>query len=278
MNRTLLLPALLAGCLVNAQDLPAPSPKSTLIQRVGLTDVTVEYSRPSMKGRKIFGDLVPYGEVWRTGANRATLIGFSTAVMIEEQAVKPGKYALFTLPNDGKWEIILNSDTNLWGAYDRKPENDVLNVAVATQGCEAAETFTIEVADVKDDKATLILRWENTSVPVRIAADATETALANIDKALSKPDADFRAYARSAQFCLDRNVRTKEALGWAQKSVKLQAKYWNTFTLAQAYAASGDKANAVTTAKEAVKLAEAEKDNGAVKTYSAKIAEWESGN
>lgn len=276
MKRNILIPALFVGTLgMNAQDLPAPSPKSTVTQRVGLTDVTVEYSRPSMKGRKIFGDLVPYGEVWRTGANRATLIGLNTPVTIEDQPVKPGKYALFTLPADGKWAIILNSDTNLWGAFDRKPENDVLNVTVATRACETTETFTIELADVKDDKATLVLRWENTAVPMRIEADATEKGIANIKEALAKPDADFRAYARAASFYLDRDQDPKQALEWAQKSVKLQAKYWNTFTLAQAYAATGDKTAAISAAREAVKLAEAEKDNGAVKNYSAKIAEWE---
>lgn len=273
--RTLLLSALIATTASFAQDLPAPSPLGRVQQRVGLTDISIEYSRPSTKGRKIFGDLVPYGEVWRTGANRATIISFSSAVLLEGEKLAPGKYALFTLPAEGKWQVILNSDTNLWGAFDRKPELDVLTVTVAPGQCAMTETFTIEFNDVKDDKAIIVLRWEATAVALHVEADATEQGMSNIKTALTKPDADFRAYARSAQFCLDRKMDPAQALEWATKSVRLQAKYWNTFTLAQAYAANGDKANAITTAREAVKLAEAEKDNGAVKNYTARIAEWE---
>ena len=264
--RTAVLSAKIATSASIAQALPTPSPLGKVEQRVGLTDISVEYSRPSMKGRKIFGDLVPYGEVWRTGANRATIISLSSAVVLEGEKLAPGKYALFTLPAEGKWQVILNSDTNLWGAYDRKPDLDVFTVTIAPSSCAATETFTIEFADVKDDKASLILRWESTAVTLHIEADATELAMANIKTALAKPDADYRAYSRSAQFCLDRKMDPAQALEWAVKGVKLQAKYWNTFTLAQAYFATGD---------EAVKLAEAEKDSGAVKNYTARIAEWE---
>lgn len=278
MKRPILSTLVLAAAIATvAQDLPTTSSSAKVHQRVGLTDVKVEYARPSAKGRKIFGDLVPYGEVWRTGANKATLISFSTPVQLEGVKVPAGKYALFTLPAEGKWEVILNSDTNLWGAYDRKPELDVWKATVLTTACAATETFTIEFADVVGDKATLVLRWETTSVPVRIEADATEQGMANIKEALARPDADFRAYARSAQFCLDRKQDAKQALEWAQRSVKLQAKYWNTFTLAQAQYATGDKAGAIASAREAIKLAEAEKDGGAVKNYTARIAEWEAG-
>lgn len=278
MKRPILSTLVLAAAIATvAQDLPTTSSSAKVHQRVGLTDVKVEYARPSAKGRKIFGDLVPYGEVWRTGANKATLISFSTAVQLEGVKVPAGKFALFTLPAEGKWEVILNSDTNLWGAYDRKPELDVWKATVLTTACAATETFTIEFADVVGDKATLVLRWETTAVPVRIEADATEQGMANIKEALARPDADFRAYARSAQFCLDRKQDAKQALEWAQRSVKLQAKYWNTFTLAQAQYATGDKAGAIASAREAIKLAEAEKDGGAVKNYTARIAEWEAG-
>ena len=275
MKRTI-VPFLLAALplLSVAQDLPAPSPAGVVKQRVGLTDITVEYSRPSAKGRAIFGDLVPFDQVWRTGANKATSVEFSTAVSFAEGKLDAGKYSLFTIPGKESWQIIFNKNTELWGAFDRKAEEDVLTLKVPSGQCETTETFTIEFATVKDDKALLRLRWENTAVDIPILADATDQALANIKEALAKDSVDFRTYARSASFCLDHNMMQKEALGWAQKSVSMEKKYWNTFTLASAYYANGDAKSAVATANEALALAEKESDQGAVKNYSAKIAEW----
>ncbi len=275
MKRTI-VPILLAALpyLSNAQDLPAPSPAGVVKQRVGLTDITVEYSRPSAKGRTIFGDLVPYDQVWRTGANKATIIEFSSPVMFEGTKLDAGKYSLFTIPGKDVWRVILNKNTELWGAFDRKEEEDVLTTKVPFSKCEMTESFTIEFTDVKDDKAALQLRWENTAVSVHISADATDQGLANIKEALSKDSVDFRTYARSASFCLDRNMMQKEALEWAQKSVSMEKKYWNTFTLANAYYVNGDAKNAVATANEALELARKDNDEGAVKNYSTKIAEW----
>jgi len=266
--------ALALPIIAIAQDLPAPSPSSTVKQRVGLTDITVEYSRPSAKGRMIFGDLVPYDQVWRTGANKATMIEFSGPVAIEDGKLEAGRYSLFTVPGKESWQIIFNKNTELWGAFDRKPEEDVLTVKVPAGKCERVETFTIGFANVVDDKAAIQLSWENTLVEVGVSADATDQGVMNIKEALAKPDADFRAYARAAQFCLDRNLMTKEALEWAQKSVGMEKKYWNTFTLARAQAVNGDKKSAVATANEAITLAQKENDEGAVKNYRAKLEEW----
>ena len=163
MKAIVLSLAALVSLAVQAQELPQPSPLGKVDQVVGLTNIHVEYSRPSAKGRTIFGELVPYGEVWRTGANKATLFTTDGTVLVAGEKVEAGNYSLFTIPYDGTWVIILNKNTELWGEGDRKEEEDVLTVKAEAMKCEDTETFTIEFADVKDDKANLVLRWANTS-------------------------------------------------------------------------------------------------------------------
>lgn len=258
-----------------AQDLPAPSPAAKLEQRIGLTDVTVEYSRPSMKGRKIFGDLVPYGEVWRTGANKAPLLVAHGPLMVEGQELKSGKYSVFTVPHEGgAWEVIFNSNTELWGASDRKEAEDVLRVKCPVREAQTTETFTIAFENLGPDQAELVFRWEKTEAYLSLKVDSKPAAMKNISVATEDPKADYRTYARSASYYLDNDLGLEKALEWAQKSVTLEKKYWNTFTLAKAQAASGKYADAVTSGEQAVELAKAEKDDGAVKSYGEKVAEW----
>lgn len=278
MKRLLTHVALAAMPLLSvAQDLPAPSPKATLQQRIGLTDITIEYSRPSAKGRKVFGDLVPYGEVWRTGANKATAITIKGDVLLNDQPLQAGSYSLFTIPHEGgSWEVILNKNTELWGAYDRKPEEDVLRMKVPSKECATTETFTMEFANLGQDVVDLVIRWENQEASMRISADATEQGKANIAEAVAKPDAGYRPFYSAASFYLDRNIDAKQALAWAQQSVSKEKKYWNLFVLAKAQAANNLFKEASATAEEAAKLASAEKDAGAEKTYQQKAAEWAS--
>lgn len=268
--------ALLAAPLfASAQKLPQPSPLGKVEQIVGLTTVKVEYSRPSMKGRSIFGDLVPYGEVWRTGANKCTTIEFDDVVMVEGQTVKPGKYSLFTIPNDDTWALMLNSNTELWGADERKPEEDVLTVKVQRGKVgEPVETFTMGFDNVMDDKAVLFLEWEHMRLEVKLFADATEKALANIKEALAKPDAKFNNYHSSARFCVDRGHMLPDALKWAEKSVSMEKKYWNTYTLALARAANGNNQGAIDAANESMQLAQEAKDSNYVKMCRERISEW----
>jgi hypothetical protein len=273
--KAIVLPlAALVSLAVQAQELPQPSPLGKVDQVVGLTNIHVEYSRPSAKGRAIFGELVPYGEVWRTGANKATLFTTDGTVLVAGEKVEAGKYSLFTIPHEGTWVVILNKNTELWGEGDRKEEEDVLTVKVEAMKCEDTETFTIEFADVKDDKANLVLRWANTKVNVPLEADATEQGIKNIKEALAKPDVKAGGYNGAARFALDRNVMTKESLEWAQKSVKMEQKYWNTHTLARAQAANGMMKEAVTTANESMKLAQEAKAESYVKMNRERIEEW----
>ncbi|MBP7407630.1 MAG: DUF2911 domain-containing protein [Flavobacteriales bacterium] len=274
MKQLLFVSLLAAPLFATAQELPQPSPAGKVEQIVGLTKVTVEYSRPSAKGRKIFGDLVPYGKVWRTGANRCTMFETSGPIKVEGQDLPAGIYSLFTIPSEDTWVFIFNKDTALWGEEDRKDEMDALRVKVSRGKTEAVETFTIGFDAVKDDHARMELSWENMLVGVDLYADATEPALANIKKALADPKATFGAYHGSARFCLDRNIQLQDALTWAGKSVSMERKYWNTHTYARALAANGKTKEAIAAAEESMKLAQEAKAEAYVKMNKEKIEEW----
>jgi len=228
-----------------------------------------------MKGRTIFGDLVPYGEVWRTGANKAPLLITLGPLMVEGQELKAGKYSVFTIPHEGgAWEVVFNSNTELWGAYDRKEAEDVLRVKCPVREAPATETFTIAFENLAPDQGELVFRWEKTEAYLSLKVDSKPAAMKNITVATADPKADYRTFARSASYYLDNDLGVAQALEWAQKSVSLEKKYWNTFTLAKAQAASGKFADAVTSGEQAVELAKAEKDDGAAKAYGEKVAEW----
>ncbi len=275
IKNLLLSTVILAAATVTAQDLPQPSPKGAVEQVVGLTKIRIDYSRPSVKGRKIFGDMLPYNKVWRTGANMNTMIELDGPVLIEGQALEAGKYSIFTIPGEGAWQLIFNKNIELWGEDDRKPEEDVLTVKVPAAKAEHFETLTFLFEEVKDDKAQLQLRWADTKVSIGLHADATEKAMANIKESLAKPDADFRAYSGSARFLLDRNMENEKALEYAQKSVSMDKKFWNLHTLALAQAKNGMYKEAVATAQESLKLAQEAKNDAYVKMNTEKIAEWE---
>lgn len=243
-------------------------------QVVGLTTVKVQYSRPSVKGRQVFGELVAFDKVWRTGANLNTIVEFDGPVVVNEKSVPAGKYSLFTIPGKEAWTIILNKNIELWGEGDRKEEEDVLVFKVPFGKCEFTETFTIGFADVKNDKAMLELRWENTMVQIPMAADATEQALANIKKAMAATEIKAGAYGRSARYCVDKGVMLPEALGWAEKSVSMEKKYWTLHTLALAQAANGKTKEAIATANESMSMARTEGDASYVMMNRDRIAEW----
>ncbi len=266
--------ALFATMAVSAQELPQPSPKGEVEQIVGLTTIEVEYSRPSAKGRKIFGDLVPFGEMWRTGANMSTTIELDSDVMVEGALLPKGKYSLFTTPTPDTWVITFNKNPELGGVDERKAEEDVLTVKVPSGKCEMTETFTIGFADVKDDKAVLELSWENTKVRVSLFADATKQALMNIKEAVNKPDADYRVFNSCARFLVDRNLEPQSALKYAMKSVEKERKFWNLHTLALAQAQNGQYQEAIATAEQSIRMAQEAKYEAYVKLNKEKIDEW----
>ncbi len=276
MMRSLLAVALAAPLFAAAQDLPQPSPKGKVEQVVGLTNVSFEYSRPSAKGRVVFGELVPFSKLWRLGANANTIFGFDGAVVIEGNKVEAGKYSLFVTPEQGAWVFHLNKNTELWGTDGYEASQDVAVWKAAADGSDYTETLTISFDEVKDDKARVDVRWEKTRASFTIEADATEKAMANIKEAMAKPEIKAGSYNRCAQYCIDKGVNLKEALTWAEKanSMEPEKKYWMLHTLALAQGANGMTKEAITTANESMALAEKEGDNSYVMKNKTKIAEW----
>ncbi len=255
-------------------DLPQPSPLGKVEQVVGLTNVTIEYSRPSVKGRKILGDVVPYNTMWRTGANASTKLTFDGQVTVAGSLVKPGTYSLLTIPHEGSWEVMLNSDSKVNGADGYDPNLNVVMTKVEPTKGPFVETFTISITDVVKDAAMIELAWAEFRVRFSVEAPSTDQALANIDKALAGAEVKAGMYGSAARFCIDRGVRSKEALAWAQKSVDMDAKFWTVHTLALAQAANGDLKTAIATAQRSKEMAATEKADAYVKLNDEKIAEW----
>lgn len=275
MMKRILLPiaALAMITTVHAQKLPQLSPKGEVEQTIGLTEVEVNYSRPSVRDRQIFGDLVPYDRVWRLGANANTTIEFDGPVEIDGQILKKGKYAMLAIPGKEAWEIIFNKDAKQ-SVQARNEQDDVLRVKAKAEPTEFTETFTISFDEVKDDKARMDLRWEKTRVSVWIKADATEQGLENIKKAMSGGDVTAGGYANAAAFAIDRGMMLEEALGWAQTAVKMAPQYYFMHTLALAQAANGQVKEAIVTAQKSMEQAREKGDMAYVKRNEAKLAEW----
>jgi hypothetical protein len=246
------------GPRINA---PAASPASTLKQKVGFTDVEIAYSRPSMKGRKIFGGLLPYGEVWRTGANAATKVTFSTPVKFQGTELAAGSYALYSIPGATEWTVIFNQVTGDWGAYSYKEENDALRVkAKPVSLSQAVETFTIDINDLRMESATLNLSWEKTRVPVKFEFEVIQPVMAQIDSVMTSGQTlTPQAYYTAAMFYHDNDLDLKKARAWAEEATKGgKAPFYMLHGKAKILAKLGDKAGATEAAKQSIAAAEAQ--------------------
>lgn len=255
---------------------PQPSPKSTLSQVVGLTDVTVEYSRPSAKGRTIFGDLVPFGQLWRTGANANSTVSFSEDVVINGATLKKGKYAIFTIPKADMWEVDFYSTTDNWGLPENWDENDVAartNVNPIALG-NHVETFTMAVNNITNDSATLDISWEKTMVSIKFEVPTQKAALASIDKTLAGPTSGD--YFSSAQYFYQSNGDLNKALTYVNKALELNKEkpFWYNRLKSLIQAKLGDKKGAIETAKISLASATEAKNNDYVKMNNDSIAEW----
>lgn len=242
--------------------LPQASPPATLKQQVGITDIEISYNRPSVKGRKIFGGLVPYGEIWRTGANSATKISFSTDVKIGGSAVPAGTYELFTIPGEQEWTVIVHKNMSQWGSYAYDQKNDIARVtAKVTRLPSVSETFWIGINDVRDTSATLNLTWENTRVTVPITIDTVGMLAPQIEsaiKAQEKPNAML--YFSSAMFYLENNHDLPKALEWVNAAIATRpGQMWMVYRKGLILEKMGDKAGAKAAAEESLAMAEKEK-------------------
>lgn len=258
---------------------PQSSPKSTINQVVGLTDVKVEYSRPSAKGRKVFGDLVPFEKLWRTGANENTTITFSDDVTIKGKLLKKGKYAIFTTPNSDTWEIIFYSDTDNWGIPENWNENKVAfktNIDVIPLQ-NTLETFTIGINNLTNTSATLDISWDKAAISLQFEVPTNTTAMASIEKALAGPTASD--YYAAGQYFYNSNGDLNKALEYVNKALSMlkpgtEAPFWQLRQKSLIQAKLGDKKGAIETAKASLAAATKANNQDYVKMNNESIADW----
>lgn len=255
---------------------PQPSPSSKLEQKVGLTDVTLEYSRPSMHGRTIFGDLVPYGKLWRTGANKNSMITFSDDVVIDGQTLKAGSYAIFTTPNPDSWEVVFYSDTNNWGTPQNWNDSNVAakTVVVPNKIPFDIETFTLNINNVSSNSASIGLIWEKTYVVIPFMVPTDAKVSANIEKVMNGPSAND--YYAAAVYYSNEGKDIAKAQEWMDKAMSMIKKpgFWQLRQQSLIYAKAGNKKAAIETAKKSLEGAEAAGNGDYVKMNKDSLKEW----
>jgi len=255
---------------------PQASPKATIFQTVGLTDVEIVYCRPAARGRAVFGNLVPFGKVWRTGANENTTISFSDDVIIDGKTLPKGKYALYTVPKIESWEVIFYATTNNWGNPETWNEaNVVLRTTVKEEVLsKPVESFTIGIGNITADSAELNMAWEISSVSMKFIVPTQRVVLANIEKVLAGPtSAD---YFSAAQYIYQSNGDNVKAMSYMDKAMELSTEkpYWYTRLKSLIQARAGDKKGAIETATLSLAAAEAAKNQDYVKMNKESISEW----
>jgi hypothetical protein len=232
--------------------LPRTSPAATLMQTVGLTDITIKYSRPGVKGRQIWGGLVPYDQVWRTGANEATTITVSDDVTVNGQKLPKGTYAFFTIPGRDQWTLVFNKQGEQWGAFNYDTTMDALRLTVKPERGEYREWMGFEIPEMTTDTAKVVLRWENVAVPFTVDTGSTERALEAAKRAITSMDSDrWRIPLRAADFAFNAG-RMDEAKMWLDQALAAQENTATLWLKARMLNRQGQKADALRTAEMAI--------------------------
>tara|TARA_R110001632_G_scaffold229875_1_gene366700 strand:- start:25711 stop:26625 length:915 start_codon:yes stop_codon:yes gene_type:complete len=256
---------------------PQPSPWGELEQKVGLTDVTIEYSRPGMRGRAIFGDLVPFGKTWRTGANANTKVTFSSDVVIDGQTLKAGSYGLYSIPNKDKWEVMFYSESDKRGVPS---DWDDAKVAAKTTVDVypmpmPIETFTITIDDVANNSAVIGLLWEKTYIGIKFEVPTDALVSASIDAVLAAtPKAGD--YYNAAVYYSQNDKDVKKAGEWMEKAMSMTEKpaFWQLRQQSLIYAKMGDTDKAIATAKKSLAGAQEAKNDAFIKMNTESLKEW----
>ncbi|HCK05367.1 MAG TPA: dihydrolipoamide dehydrogenase [Flavobacteriaceae bacterium] len=263
------------GALAQIQT-PAASPEQTLTQSVGLSSVTVQYSRPAMRGRTIFGDLVPLDKLWRTGANKNTLVTFESDATVGGSPLKAGTYALYTVPSKDEWTVYFYTDTENWGLPKPWDENKIAAVYnVKAQSLDTSvESFTITIDKVTDSGAHLTLSWENMSVAIPFGFDTVSAVMQTIERTMNGPAAGD--YYQAAVYFLNADKDINKAKTWIDKAIAMSEKpaYWYYRQKALIYAKSGDKKGAIAAAERSMELAQAAGSQDYVAMNKKSLAEW----
>jgi Protein of unknown function (DUF2911) len=260
---------LAAGAQLNT---PQPSPTQTIKQNFGLSTIDLSYSRPVMKGRKIFGDLVPFGAIWRTGANSASTLTFGDDVTIGGVKIKAGKYGLVSIPNKKNWTLIITKQTDVTSPSAYKQDQDVVRVEAATMDMQyPMESFTMQFANVKSTSCELHIMWDKTAVSLPISTDVEAKVMAQIDQLMNK---DTRPYFGAAMYYMDNGKDLNQALAWFDKGVEMQPEaFWIHHQRANCLAKLGKKEEAKAAAEKSKALANAAKNDDYVKLNDKLLAE-----
>ena len=239
---------------------PAPSTTQTIKQDVGLGTIEIAYSRPNMKGRKIFGDLVPFDKVWRTGANNATTINFTDEVIIGGTKIAPGKYGILTIPSAAEWTLIISKQLDVTSPAAYKQESDVVRVKAVPQTLPfSIETFTMMIADVKDNSATLQMMWDKTVVELPISLDVDSKVMKQIETIMGK---DSRPYYNAAVYYADNGKDMNQAIVWFDKAIEQNPKaFWMYYQKAKALGKMGKKSEAMAASMKSMELAKDAKNS-----------------
>ncbi|MFI5236842.1 MAG: DUF2911 domain-containing protein [Ignavibacteriales bacterium] len=249
---------------------PRPSPDATVTQFVGVTEITIDYSSPGVKERKIWGELVPYGEVWRTGANEATTITFSDPVIVNGNELAAGTYGIHIIPGENEWEIIFSKDTEINGSSEYDETKDALRIKVKPETNPFVERMTFLFTDVTSNTVNANLAWENLKVSFKVETNTTGLTLDKARETLS-----WTPSFQAAQWCLQNDTNLDEAMKWIEASILFEEVYWNTRVKAQIQNKLGMKNDAIATMEKAIglgaKMDEAPFDYDNMKKM---LAEW----
>ncbi len=246
------------GSQATELNIPRVSQRGTVSQRIGLTDITIAYHRPAVGGREIWGKTVPYGKVWRAGANENTTITFSDDVSVEGKPLAAGTYGLHTIPDKDQWTIIFSKNSTSWGSFSYDEKEDALRVTTKPQAAESFEVLTYVFDDVKPDSAVATLRWEKLAVPIHIGVDVKAVVLRSIKHELrSVGGFTWAGFDEAAQWCLDNNYNLEEALKWEETSIQNEDRFENWETKSRILDAMGRKDEASKTLAAAISKASA---------------------
>jgi hypothetical protein len=230
-------------------ELPRLSPKASVSQTIGITDVEIHYCRPGVKDRTIWGGLVPYNELWRTGANAATTISFSTDVMIDGNKLAKGKYSLFTIPTESEWTVVFNKNDDLAGTSGYQESEDALRIKVNPMQAGFQERMMFSFHDLTDSSAQVVLHWEKLRVPFTVSVEVNNLVMAEAKKAIN-----WQTPYRAAGYALDNDLDLNQGEKWLEISQAVEKNYWNTSLQARFLAKSGNKKDAIKVMEAALEM------------------------
>lgn len=257
--------------------LPRVSPNAMVRQTVGVTPITISYGRPSVRDREVFGELVPYGEVWRTGANEATAITFAHDVQVEGHPLEAGTYGLFTIPRrSGEWTLIFNEVANQWGAFEYDSAEDALRVPVPAFEADFREMLTFNFTHVSDTSAQIVLRWDTVAVPFEVRVN-TEAAVHSLAEELIPEAENWEMPYNFANYFLERRRHLEDALFWADTALRMNENYRTMALKARIYARLNQYEHAVRVGERAVRMGQSEEEEPQdLRELKNQLASWRS--